>query len=210
MAAQVQHQRDVPFRGDASRAVSDMRRHRRLALTLSGRFMRADRSEYDCTLRDISVGGASIVTATRIEIGERIVAYFEHVGGFEGTITRILPDGFALQFKISEHKREKLAAQIMWLVNRHWFPDETGRSHERLGKLGQRAALLLEDGVSIDTELLDISPAGASLGTPARPPLGSTVFIDGIRAIVLRHHANGFGVKFHNVLAQEALRTKFQ
>ena len=38
----------------------DMRRHRRLPLALRGRFMRADRNEYTCALKNISVGGAAI------------------------------------------------------------------------------------------------------------------------------------------------------
>ena len=105
----------------------DMRRHRRLPLALRGRFMRADRNEYTCALKNISVGGAAIVTQQIPEVGERVVVYLEQLGGLEGTVARTTPDGFAFVFKVTEHKREKLAAQIMWLVNRDDFPDETER-----------------------------------------------------------------------------------
>ena len=59
----------------------DMRRHRRLPLALRGRFMRADRNEYTCALKNISVGGAAIVTQQIPEAGERVVVYLEQIGG---------------------------------------------------------------------------------------------------------------------------------
>jgi hypothetical protein len=188
---------------------SDMRKHRRLPLTLTGRFMRADRNEYTCQLKNISVGGAAVVTPHAPEVGERIVAYFDHLGGFEGIVARHTQDGFAFFFKVTEHKREKLAAQIMWLVNRDEFPDEIGRLHERVGTRGRRATLRVEGGVIIDVELLDLSASGASIGTPARPPIGSFVMAGKTRAIVRRHHEHGIGLQFLSLLTPEALRDSF-
>jgi hypothetical protein len=187
----------------------DMRKHRRLPLALHGRFMRADRNEYTCELKNISVGGAAIITPNMPEMGERVVVYLEHLGGLEGTVTRLLPDGFAFVFKATEHKREKLAAQIMWLVNRDEFPDQAGRTHERIGTLGRRTTLKVEEGVIIDVELLDLSASGASIGTPARPPIGSLVIAGKTRAIVRRHHDHGIGLQFLTLLSLEALRESF-
>ncbi|HXE01036.1 MAG TPA: PilZ domain-containing protein [Hyphomicrobium sp.] len=187
----------------------DMRRHRRLPLALRGRFMRADRNEYTCALKNISVGGAAIVTQQIPEAGERVVVYLEQIGGLEGTVARTMPDGFAFVFKVTEHKREKLAAQIMWLVNRDDFPDETERLHERVGTRGRRTTLKVEEGVIIDVELLDLSASGASIGTPARPPIGSFVVAGKTRAIVRRHHEHGIGLQFLALLSPEALRESF-
>lgn len=200
--------REVLQQADALKA-GDLRKHRRLPLQLSGRFMRADRSEYTCQLRDISVGGAAIITPHAPEIGERVVVYLEHLGGLEGTVSRLTPDGFAFAFKVTEHKREKLAAQIMWLINRDDFPDETGRLHERVGTRGRRTTLRVEEGVIIDVELLDVSASGASIGTPARPPIGSLVIAGRTRAIVRRHHGHGIGLQFLSLLSPEALRERF-
>jgi hypothetical protein len=186
-----------------------MRRHRRLPLALRGRFMRADRNEYTCALKNISVGGAAIVTQQIPEAGERVVVYLEQIGGLEGTVARTMPDGFAFVFKVTEHKREKLAAQIMWLVNRDDFPDETERLHERVGTRGRRTTLKVEEGVIIDVELLDLSASGASIGTPARPPIGSFVVAGKTRAIVRRHHEHGIGLQFLALLSPEALRESF-
>jgi hypothetical protein len=193
---------------DAAKS-GDLRKHRRLPLALHGRFMRADRNEYTCELKNISVGGAAVVTPNSPEIGERVVVYLDHLGGLEGTVARVFPDGFAFAFKVTEHKREKLAAQIMWLINRDEFPDQAGRLHERIGAGGRRTTLKVEEGVIIDVELLDLSASGASLGTPARPPIGSLVIAGKSRAIVRRHHEHGIGLQFLTLLSPEALRESF-
>jgi PilZ domain len=187
----------------------ELRRHRRVPLQLSGRFMRADRSEHACVLMDISVGGACVSTEHVAVIGERVIAYFEHLGGLEGLVTRVMSNGFAFQFKVSEHKREKLAAQIMWLLNRNEFPDELGRQHERMPTTGRKTALRFDDGMIIDVELLDLSASGASVRTPARPGIGEEVVIAKIRSVVRRHHPDGLGLQFLAVQDQAALRANF-
>jgi hypothetical protein len=190
-------------------ANGDLRRHRRVPLELTGRFMRANRSEYACTLKDISVGGALVTSEHTVDVGERIIAYFEHLGGLEGKVTRLFASGYAFQFKVSEHKREKLAAQIMWLLNRNEFPDESSRQHERVASTGRIAALRFDDGMIIDVELLDLSASGASVRTPARPAIGEEVVIAKIRSVVRRHHPDGIGLQFLDVQDQAALRTNF-
>ncbi len=187
----------------------DRRRYRRVHLTLAGRFMRANHDEFTCTLRDVSVGGAAVTTTATPDVGERVVAYFEHLGGLDGTVARILPDGFTFQFKVSEHKREKLAAQLTWLLNRDAFPAEAGRLHERVGTKGRKTTLRLEEGIILDVDLLDISASGASVGTSARPAIGEAVTLGRLPAIVRRHHTQGFGVQFVAVLPADALSTHF-
>lgn len=189
--------------------LNDQRKHRRVTVKLSGRFMRADRSEYTCTVKNISVGGAALTAPVQPEYGERIVAYIDHIGGLEGTVVRTYQDGFAFAFKVTENKREKLAAQIMWLINREEYPDEIGRLHERIGTRGRRTTLRVEEGVVIDVELLDLSASGASIGTPARPPIGSFVLAGKSRAIVRRHHDKGVGLQFLTLHSPEALRESF-
>jgi PilZ domain len=184
----------------------DLRKHRRLPLSLAGRFMRADRSEYTCRLKNVSVGGAAVITADTPDVGERIVAYFDHLGGVEGVVARITQDGFAFVFKVTEHKREKLAAQITWLINKDDFPGAANRIYERSGTRGRRTTLRVEEGVIIDVELLDLSASGASIGTPARPPIGSFVVAGKTRAIVRRHHEHGIGLQFLSLLPPEAIR----
>ena len=51
-------------------------------------------------------------------VGERVVAYFDHIGGIEGVVVRVFDGGFAFSIAATKHKREKLAAQLTWLANR--------------------------------------------------------------------------------------------
>ena len=191
------------------RIAQDLRRHRRIQLALAGRFMRADRQEYPCEVKDISVGGASVTSAVLPEAGERVIAYFDQLGGIEGIVGRTFPKGFAFQFRITAHKKEKLAAQITWLMNRDAFPDETGRQHERVGVNSRKSKLKLEDGIVIDVDVLDVSSSGTSLGTSARPAIGSEVFIGKIKAFVRRHHDGGVGLQFAVMQDVNALRQSF-
>lgn len=188
------------------RIVPDLRRHRRVPLLLTGRFMREDRQEYPCELQDISVGGAGIASAVPVQVNERIVAYFEHLGGIEATVTRVYRDGFAVQFKTSAHKREKLAAQITWLINRDAFPEPAGRQHERIGTSGRKARLRTDENITIDVDVLDISSSGASVGTAARTPIGTPVMLGNFKAVVRRHHDQGLGLQFEQMQDVEVLR----
>jgi hypothetical protein len=60
--------------------VADRRRHRRVAVTLFGRFMRENREEYPCQVIQMSAGSMSILAPVKCEEGERIIAYLDHVG----------------------------------------------------------------------------------------------------------------------------------
>ena len=79
--------------------------------------MRANKQEFPCKLNDISVGGVSVMAPVEVEVGERIVAYFDEIGGIEGHVVRLFEGGFAIRLTASQHKRDKLAAQITWLIN---------------------------------------------------------------------------------------------
>ena len=201
--------REAPPQPAAVAFNGDMRRHRRLHLAVKGRFLGPGRTEHSCATKDLSAGGAFLECDAALQAGDKIIAYFEHLGGLDCVVTRATSNGVAVQFKTSEHKKEKLAAQIMWLANRDDFPDELGRVHERVNAGGRRTLMRLDDGITIDVEILDLSASGASLGTHARPDLGEVVTIGKIAAIVRRHHENGIAVQFVTVQSQDALRTHF-
>lgn len=197
-------------REPVQRAVrGDSRRHRRIPLEVSGRYMVKDKSEHTCTTQDISVGGAHLKSANQPALGERVVLYLDNLGGVEATVMRWMTDGFAVNFNITEHKREKLAAQLTWLLNREAYPEHEGRTHERAGAGGRRTSLQLEEGVTIDVELMDLSASGASIGTSARPALGEVVHLAKLPAVVRRHHDQGIGVQFVAPQTQEMLRRYF-
>ena len=192
-----------------ARIAPDRRRHRRFHLALLGRFMRANKQEFPCRLSDISVGGAAVMAPVEVEVGERIVAYFDEIGGLEGEVVRIFDGGFAMRFRASQHKREKLAAQITWLVNKQDLGDNFGRRHKRFEVVNKPSSLVLSDGTSVDCRVLDVSLSGASIGTAARPPQGDIVMLGKLRCRVMRYHDRGIGVQFLDIPDPEALRRYF-
>jgi hypothetical protein len=195
--------------GVMSRITPDRRRHKRIAVTLPGRFMRESKEEHPCKLVDISAGGAAVTSPVAVTIGERIVAYFDHVGGIEGEVVREFEGGFAFKIHATSHKREKLAAQLTWLANRSELDDEASRRHDRIApKLGE-STLQLAEGIALTCRVLDISISGASIATPARPDIGTEVVLGKLRARVVRHHPQGFGVQFIDIQNPAALRRYF-
>ena len=185
----------------------DRRRHRRVAITLLGRFMRANKQEYPCKLVDISVGGAAIHASVDVDSGERIIATFDHIGCLEGTVVRTFPGGFGIELQATQYKRDKLAGQIAWLMNRHELGDSAeARRHERIAIANSKQAMLkLDEGVTIPVDVIDFSMSGASIATTARPPLGHSVQIGKLKGRVIRHHTEGIGVEFVAVQPPENL-----
>ena len=59
--------------------------------------MRESKEEHPCKLVDISAGGAAVMSPVAVPLGERVVAYFDHIGGIEGMVARssmaALPSG---------------------------------------------------------------------------------------------------------------------
>lgn len=191
------------------RIAVDRRRHPRFQVALLGRFMRANKQEYPGKLSDLSIGGAAIMSPIEPEMGERIVAFFDQIGVIEGLVTRQFEGGFAIQLTATQHKREKLAAQITWLINRHELSSAEDRRHERIAVAHKLTAVKLPDGTAIEARLLDLSLSGASLGTTARPPINSEIFVGKLPARVMRHHDTGIGVQFVQLQDEASLRRHF-
>lgn len=194
--------------GALTRIVPDRRRFKRICVTLLGRFMRENKEEHPCKLVDVSAGGAALTAAVTVPVGERVVAYFDHIGGIEGVVTREFEGGFAFSIHATKHKREKLAAQLTWLANRSEL-GEDGRRHERITPTNGEHTLQLAEGIVLSCRVLDVSISGASIATAARPEIGTEVVLGKLRARVVRHHPQGFGVQFLDVQHPTALRRYF-
>ncbi len=193
-----------------ARVGTDRRRHKRFAMTLLGRFMRESKHEYPCKLIDISVGGAAVMSPVAVKMGEKIIAYFDHLGGIEGQVSRQFEGGFAVKFAVTANKREKLAAQITWLLNKDHVPGVEERRHVREPLVNKAAIVQLGPGIVIECKILDVSLSGASVATEARPALGTDVLVGKLRARVMRHHESGIGVEFIDIQDPEALRRHFE
>src|SRR3974377_507766 len=102
------------------RALSqDRRRFQRVKVNLLGRYMLADRREFPCQVINMSPGGMALLAPVGGTPGERVIAYVDHLGRLEGKIARLFQNGFAMTISATTRKRDKLAAQLTWLSNRH-------------------------------------------------------------------------------------------
>src|SRR5436309_6094882 len=97
----------------------ERRRFQRVRVNLLGRYMLADRREFPCQIANMSPGGMALIAPVSGKPGERVIAYVDHLGRLEGVIARCFENGFAMTISATTRKRDKLAAQLTWLANRH-------------------------------------------------------------------------------------------
>jgi hypothetical protein len=174
----------------------ERRRFHRVTVNLLGRYMLADRREFPCQVSDISLGGMALIAPVAGKVGERVIAYVDHVGRLEGVIARQLPNGFAMTITVTSRKRDKLAAQLTWLANRHELGLEEDRRHGRMEPRNPLARLILPNGVNVSVRVVDISQSGAAIATEHRPDIGAAITIGKTPARVVRHLQDGIALEF--------------
>lgn len=184
----------------------DRRQFQRVKVLLHGRLMMADRSEHKCQVTDMSPGSVSLTTTASGDVGEKVIAYVDHVGRLEGTITRMLPGGFALELNTSQRKRTKLAAQLTWLANKHELDLPEDRRHERVVPRNPSGVVTLDDGRQYRCRIIDLSLSGAAIELNVRPAIGTQVTLGNMRGQVVRHFEEGIAIEFAFVQRRESLK----
>jgi hypothetical protein len=176
----------------------ERRRHQRVKVNLLGRYMLADRREFPCQVVNMSPGGIAIVAPVIGNPGERVIAYVDHLGRLEGKIARTLDNGFAMTIEATLRKRDKLAAQLTWLANRHILNLPEDRRHGRFVPKKAMARLVLPNGNNVTCRVIDLSESGAavSIAPELRPVVGSMVTIGKAQGRVVRHIEDGFAIEF--------------
>jgi PilZ domain-containing protein len=174
----------------------ERRRFQRVRVNLLGRYMLADRREFPCQVVDMSPGGMALVAPVAGQPGERVIAYVDHVGRLEGKIARLLDNGFAMTILATPRKRDKLAAQLTWLANRHILNLPEDRRHGRITPRNPAGRLILPNGVNVACRVIDISQSGAAVATDQRPEIGAPVTIGKTQGRVVRHIEEGIAIEF--------------
>src|SRR3954469_2758541 len=174
----------------------ERRRHQRVRVNLLGRYMLPDRREYPCQVSNMSPGGMALIAPVAPNAGERVIAYVDHVGRLEGVVARHFQNGFAMTISATPRKRDKLAAQLTWLANRHILGLPEDRRHGRITPKNQSGRLILANGLNIACRVIDISQSGAAVGTRERPEIGALVTIGKTPGRVVRHLEDGFAIEF--------------
>jgi len=180
-----------------ARALRDERRRfQRVRVNLLGRYMLADRREFPCQVIDMSPGGMAVIAPVNGRAGERVIAYIDHIGRVEGTLIRQFGNGFAMTIAATPRKRDKLAAQLTWLANRHVLGLPEDRRHGRIVPRNPITQLVLPNGTAMTCRLIDMSLSGAAVATEERPPIGALVNLGKVQGRVVRHLEQGFAVEF--------------
>ncbi len=176
----------------------ERRRHQRVKVNLLGRYMLTDRREFPCQVVNMSPGGIAIVAPVSGNPGERVIAYVDHLGRLEGKIARALDNGFAMTIEATLRKRDKLAAQLTWLANRHILNLPEDRRHGRFIPRKAMARLILPNGNNVTCRVIDLSELGAAIAISPelRPAVGAMVTVGKAMGRVVRHIEDGFAIEF--------------
>ncbi len=174
-------------------------------VTLFGRFMRQDKQEYPCQIQSMSSGSATLITPNIGDTGERIIAYIDHLGRIEGKILRVFQGGFAMSVNATPHKRDKLAAKITWIANRHELSLPEDRRHERIEPTRSITSIKLEDGRTYDVRIIDLSLSGAAMQMEVRPAIGTLMWLGNMRGRIIRHFDDGVAIEFAILQTQDTL-----
>ena len=186
-----------------ARAYQQMPRFQRVKVSVLGRYMLADRREFPCQVLEMSPGDAVVVAPVAGGVGERIIAYLDHIGRIEGQISGENEGGFVMEVAASPRKRDKMAAQLTWLANKDVLNLPEDRRHERVVPDNRHSTVVLDDGRRYNCKIIDISLSGAAIELAVRPAMGTPVTLGRMRARVVRHFTDGVAVEF--AAAQEML-----
>lgn len=189
----------------SARPQPEQRSFQHVTVNLPGRLMLPSHEEYNCTIVDMSPGEATFTCPARPRLGDRVIAYMDHIGRLEGTVTGFQADGFELQLTATERKREKLAAQLTWIANRHELGLPEDRRHGRLTPRNTLTELTLDDGSRVHCRIIDLSLSGAAIDTDLRPALQTPVRLGHMQGRVVRHFQEGIAIEFSSIQPKEAL-----
>jgi PilZ domain len=184
----------------------DQRTFQRVPINMQGRLMLANYDEFECTVIDMSPGDMYVICKGRPRSNERVIAYIDHLGRVEGTV--LTPDsrGFTMSINATDRKREKLAAQLTWLANKHELGLPEDRRHDRLTPRTVVSELTMEDGTVYSCRIMDLSLSGAALDMETRPSLGTPIRLGNMRGRVVRHFSEGVAIEFLSVQSRDTLR----
>ncbi len=188
---------------------AERRNFQRVRVKVYGRYMLEDRSEHPCQVIDMSPGDVALRADQPGDLGEKVIVYLDHIGRVEGVVTRQFRDGFAMTILASDRKRDKLAAQLTWLANRHELDLPEDRRHERVTPRNPLSILRVENGPEYRCRIIDLSLSGAAVEVGAKPAIGTAVTLGTMRGRVVRHFEDGVAVEFAMLQREDTLAAAF-
>jgi hypothetical protein len=182
------------FRLSAERRVAP-----RVRISIGGRFMLENRTEYGGTASEASLQALVVEADCTPRIGERVVGYFYSIGRVEGQVVRLMPGGFVIEMVTTLVKRDKLANQLTWLANREILNLPEDRRHDRVVPRDPRIAVtnLASPAAPMQAHLIDVSRSGAAVAVRGDFTRGDEIMLGTTPARVVRAFEGGIAVEFH-------------
>lgn len=178
----------------------DRRRHRRVNWAVRVRGLTPDGEEFECNTVDVCAGGLRINLARPMNKGDALVLYIDDIGRVEGIVTRVLSEiGYAIEFRVPPRKRDKIADQLTWLINKDKLGLYDEREAERrLG--GGQVIAVFGSGIAVSCAVVDVSIFGVALKTSGpRPMIGERVQIGERAGTCVRYVDGGFAIDFRTL-----------
>ncbi len=177
--------------------VLDQRGSERVVVRFEGKlFVPAEETTLDCTILNLSAGGAGVHCPDPPPLDTFVVLYMDGFGRIEGVTTRYVDGELGLKFVCKEAKRQRLEQDLAAYIAEGMTGVTRLRRHRRTATPVQIEYFTTADGQEIACKLTDISLQGALLKTQVRPAIGEVVHLGQTRAWVVRHHPEGVGVQF--------------
>jgi hypothetical protein len=184
----------------------DRRQDIRLVVRIPGRFSLAsrrdingNRRQYAC--RAVNISPTYMVLATPVSgpIGERVIAYFEELGKFQGRIVRIMSGGFVIRVASTGRERDKFVRKLTWLEQKKNSDATEVRVHKRIVPEDPFSTLTFADGSMMGCFVIDMSASGAAVSADVIPEIGTAVVVGKVPGSVVRHLTEGFAIKFNEL-----------
>jgi len=149
----------VTMKSDEQNAVADEQRaHGRLDIRVAGKlFVPAEEATLDCTVINLSLGGAGLYCPELPPLDAFVILYVEGFGRFECVTTRFVKGELGLKFLCKDAKRKRLEQDLAAFVRDGVVGVTRLRRHPRATTANKSCEFIRADGQREACELQDIS-----------------------------------------------------
>ncbi len=174
---------------------TEARQSVRINLPLHGHFLMKTGEEFPCKIEDISPGGLMVKSSCAPQEGERVILRVDELGRLEGDVVRRCKDSFAITLHTTKRKKDKLADDLTWQINK----ERLGLSDERSAKRTKRKNQVYvqsRDGIRFLAKSIDLSITGMAIETTEKIKSGEHVRVGRLDGVVTRQLKDGFAIRF--------------
>ncbi|MEL8056793.1 MAG: PilZ domain-containing protein [Pseudomonadota bacterium] len=172
----------------------ERRRHQRVPLRLGGRFL-LDGDDYPLVSVNVSCGGGLFKAKSPPPQSTKVICYLDELGRIAGDVIRSNGESFAVVFNATDRKRDKLADQLMWILNKGRYGLQETRAAKRYAG-GKQALVIRPNGQKLNCRVLDLSVTGAAFESEGPLPfIGERVQAGRLHGVVVRSQSGEFAIR---------------